>query len=270
MTQILAREDGTRYFGDNQQNFTNVTTGKAVNNMFKAKIEWLAEGVKVGDRYTAGYGAVITVGKGLSILGAAVVNIQTIVETALNNAAEEYRKKFEELALIRVTPNEEDKSEGDRVYSHIKSGTLRGFNTIHRASAAGDPHFHAHVVLSSYAEPTYKRNPADRTRKSIYSNQIMIGEDRVIDVASHTARIKLYETLLDYGININPLNGEVIYNEITRETIQQFSKMRKMIEFITGEGIAVDDEQARILARQQMQHGGRGIRHQVGWERKLM
>jgi hypothetical protein len=86
----------------------------------------------------------------------------------------------------------------------------------------------------------------------------MIGEDRVIDVAGLAARIKLYETLRENGININPLNGEVIYDEITRQTIQEFSKMRKMIEFITGEGIAVDDEQARILARQQMQHGGEG------------
>jgi hypothetical protein len=157
MTQILARENGTRYFGDNQQNFTNVTTGEAVNNMFKQKIEWLAEGVRVGERYTAGYGAAITVGKGLSILAAEEVGVQTIVETALNEAAEEYRKTFEELAVIRVTTKEEDKSEGDLVCSHIEAGTLRGFSTIHRASAAGDPHFHAHIVLSSYAVPQYKR-----------------------------------------------------------------------------------------------------------------
>jgi hypothetical protein len=224
--------------------------------MFRQKIDWLAEGVNVGEKFTAGYGAIITVGKNLSVLASLNPNIQLKVETALNNAAEIYRKTFEETALIRVRPV--DPAEGERVYSHIEDGTLRGFNTIHRASAAGDPHFHAHIVLSSYAVPQYKRDPDDNTRKSVWSGCVMRGEGRVIDVAAQAARKELLKSLVEQGIWVNPLNGEVIVDDLTSESLLTFSKMKGMIEMIQEAGVTGDDEQARILARQQIQNGGEG------------
>lgn len=112
------------------------------------------------------------------------------------------------------------------------------------------------IVLSSYAVPQYKRDQNDSTRKSVWSGCVMRREGRVIDIAAQAARKELLKSLVQEGIWVNPLNGEVLVDDLTSESLLTFLKMRGMIEMIQGAGIVKDDEQARILARQQLQNGG--------------
>ncbi len=252
LSQILAREKGTTYFGTSKEAFTNITTGEQVQGAIQQKIDWLSEGVGVGENVTGGYGIILTVPKELSLLAGADWNIRGIVEEALKAGGEAYLKSFRENAVVRVVREKVENK------IHIDPESLRGFSTIHRASAAGDPHFHTHILLGGCGVAEDEKDQENPIRRSIWSLPVMIGENRIINVAGNAARMAILTTLLDKGIAADPLSNGFICDELAREKIATLSKMRELITTILEDGFVQDDEKARVLARQQMQSGGDG------------
>src|SRR5579875_1735662 len=141
--------------------------------------DWLAAGLGTSERRTAALGAVVTVGKGLSALAA---------------AADAYVATAASLATTRMG------ADGSQRVA-IDPASVRASISLHTASAAGEPHFHTHVLLGATG-----RVAGDPRWRAIDTAQFLAGPALEAGTA---ARIAALAVLREHGLEIDPLSMDL-------------------------------------------------------------
>ncbi len=165
--------------------------------------------------------------KGVSLLAAADAEVAAAVAEAMELAVAEYVRVLEANCVVRL-----GRSGCDRV----GVAGLKVWSVCHAASAAGDPHRHAHLIVSANA-PT-----VDGRRGQIDGRGLLARHAKLADAA---AQFVMERELKKIGIRIG-LDGEVV--GLDRDLREKASVARSAIQAIQAtfeiEGRPISDEQA--------------------------
>lgn len=165
--------------------------------------------------------------KGVSLLAAADAEVATAVAEAMELAVAEYVRVLEANCVVRL-----GRSGCDRV----GVAGLKVWSVCHAASAAGDPHRHAHLIVSANA-PTI-----DGRRGQIDGRGLLARHAKLADAA---AQFVMERELKKIGIRIG-LDGDVV--GLDRDLREKASVARSAVQAIQAafeiEGRPISDEQA--------------------------
>lgn len=199
--------------------------------------DWLTQLLGKGEDRTGGLGVVITVGKSLSAKAAKDPAVAEAVIKALGVGAEAYAKYVAEHAVTRI------KVGGEIFQVAIDPASLRGSGWTHLHSAAGDPHFHMHLILSA----TVKAEGDDKPRALDTRHYLA----EVASMAGAEARAAMIQVLREAGIEVDPLTMELAgLNEHDHDLLAEFSTMASTVEAYEATGVT--HETAGQAARRAM------------------
>jgi len=199
--------------------------------------EWLTEGLGRGEQRVGALGAVLTVGKGVSMLAATDPEVASAVQDALRAGATAYYEYVAQNAMTRIGPRDQ------RQHIPIDPTSLRAIGWLHGHSAAGDPHSHAHLLIASTVHI-----PGDDRARAIDSKHFLA---EVAQQAEAAARVAMIETLCKRGLDIDPLSLDLAgIDEQALKHLDRFSTMRAVVH--EGEAHGLSHEAAWRAARRAM------------------
>ena len=212
---VLERADGITISGDG----TRPAPGR--------EAEWLTESLGRGEHRTGALGAIITVGKSLSILAESDPDIYAIVAEALNEASATYAHYMIEHSQIQR------KKDGKIYTVPVDPSSLRAVEWLHSYSAAGDAHLHAHVLIS-----TSVRAEGDDRPRALDTRHFL---EKVAPMAGAAARATLVRVLREHGIEVDPLTLELAgLTQKEHDLLTKFSQMRDIIQDYESHGMTGD------------------------------
>jgi len=189
--------------------------------------DWLTEELGQGERRVGALGAVLTVGKGLSMLAATDPVVAAAVQDALRDGASAYYKYVARNAMTRIIG-----PEGRQEHVAINSDSLRAVGWLHGHSAAGDPHAHAHIILG-----TTIHVPGDPRPRAIDTKHFL---DEVAQEAEGAARVAMIQTLQQaHGLAIDPLSLDLLgIDAKALKSLDRFSTMRAVVKEAEAHGLS--------------------------------
>lgn len=189
--------------------------------------EWLTEHLGRGEHRTGAVGAIITVGKSLSILAEADPDIYAIVADALSEASATYAHYMIEHTQIQR------KKDGKIYTVPVDPDSLRAVEWLHSYSAAGDAHLHAHLLIS-----TSVRAKGDDRPRALDTRHYL---EKVAPMAGAAARATLVRVLRERGIEVDPLTLELAgLTQKEHDLLTKFSQMRSIIQDYESTGMTSD------------------------------
>jgi len=199
--------------------------------------EWLTEKLGRGEQRVGALGAVLTVGKGVSMLAATDPEVASAVQDALRAGSHAYYEYVAQNAMTRIGPRDHQQ------HVPIDPASLRAVGWLHGHSAAGDPHSHAHILIASTAHIQ-----GNDTARAIDSKHFI---EQVAQQAEAAARVAMIETLCKRGLDIDPLSLDLAgIDEQALKHLDRFSTMRAVVH--EGEAHGLSHEAAWRAARRAM------------------
>jgi len=187
--------------------------------------EWLTANLGQGEHRVGAFGAVLTVGKGLSMLAATDQDMAAAVQDALRAGAHAYYAHVAASAQTRIGPA------GQQEHVAIDPASLRAVGWLHGHSAAGDPHAHAHLLIASTVHV-----PGDDRARAIDSKHFI---EQVAQQAEAAARVAMIETLRSRGLDIDPLSLDLAgIDEQALAYLDRFSTMRAVVHQAEAHGLS--------------------------------
>ena len=205
--------------------------------------DWLTEHLGRGEHRTGAVAPILTVGKSLSILAEHDADVDAAVREALEAGARAYTEYVSTHAVTRVGPA------GEQVEVPIDPSSVRAISWIHGHSAAGDPHRHAHVLISASV-----RAESDEKWRAMATTHFF---QDVAPAAGAEARIAMLRVLRERGLELDPLNMELAgLDERAEKQLERFSTMAGLVEAYEETGVTHDTawQAARRAIRDDTRH----------------
>jgi hypothetical protein len=187
--------------------------------------DWLTEHLGQGTHRVGAYDAVVTVGKGLSMLAATNPVVRDAMHDALRAGASAYYDYVAHNAMTRIGP------EGGQRHVPINPNSLRAVGWIHGHSAAGDPHAHVHLLIGTTIQVGDDPRP-----RAIHTKHFL---DEVAQAAEAAARVAMIRAFRAHGIVVDPLSLDLAgIDDKTLKSLDRFSKMREVVKEAEAHGLS--------------------------------
>ncbi len=173
-----------------------------------------------GSKRVGGAGVILTQGKGLSVLASTNETVHLAVQEAHKKAAEVFAKVYSREVVSRIGQG------GSKGQVTFDPDSFRAVVSFHNHSAAGDPHSHAHILLSTTADvnEAFLKSVTKKKGRSVDTDDLV---NRVMHLAGAEAKIAFIQSLeAQTGIRVDPVTNDIF--GVSDEQIAKLEAHSKM------------------------------------------